>query len=486
MQRTRTKFSKPLLLTILGALSIGVAVSAYTFRPPSGSSNRPEEARSTPPIAKGTSTESGSDGGKLISWYAKAGNHWAIRDSRGDIYLYVNVQSGQADSAQARIPLNVSLVLDRSGSMQGEKINYARRAAKFLVDQLSKDDYLSIVNYDDKVEITSPSQPVRNKEALKHALDRIDDRGATNLSGGMLEGFSQVKSTKKEGYVNRVLLLTDGLANEGIVEPAELKRLVELKYKEEGIALSTFGLGADYNEDLLTMLAETGRANYYFIDSPDKIPQLFARELKGLLSVVAQNMMVQISLPDHLQCEKVYGYPYEVKNGQVEIRFNDINANDERAILLKLRPKTPLQAGIDLNCVLTYTDTKTFAQVKEEKQVNVKLTTDAAVFEKAQDAKVQEMLALFEATEHFDEVLSAVDAGRYQEAKDKGNEALYMLVEKQKEYNSPKLAEQITKMSSYVNSLDSVRRVTERERKMFQKSNKAMNYQVKKQKAAVQ
>ncbi|HEY0608555.1 MAG TPA: VWA domain-containing protein, partial [Chitinophaga sp.] len=362
----------------------------------------------------------------------------------------------------------------------GDKIAYAKRAAKFLVDQLSKDDYLSIVNYDDQVEVTSPSQPVKNKEALKQALDRIGDRGATNLSGGMLEGFSQVKTTRKDGYVNRVLLLTDGLANQGIVDPAALKRLVDKKYQEEGIALSTFGLGADYNEDLLTMLAETGRANYYFIESADKIPQLFAQELKGLLSVVAQNATVQISLPPGMQCEKVYGYPYEVKNGQVQVRFNDINANDEKAILIKLRPNAPLQSGFDLSCVLSYTDAQSFTPVKEESQVHVTLTNDAATYEKAQDAGVQEVLALFEATEHFDEVMMAVDSREYEKAKDKGNQAIIVLKEKQKVYNSPKLQEQITKMSVYVQSLDSVKVATESERKMFQKSNKSMNYEVKK------
>jgi Ca-activated chloride channel family protein len=321
---------------------------------------------------------------------------------------------------------------------------------------------------------------VKNKDALKHALDKIYDRGATNLSGGMLEGFSQVKTTRKDGYLNRVLLLTDGLANQGIVEPAALKRLVEGKYKEEGIALSTFGLGADYNEDLLTMLAETGRANYYFIDSADKIPQLFAKELKGLLNVVAQHAMVQITLPPGMQCEKVYGYPYDVKDGQVQVRFNDINANDEKAILIKLRPLAPLQSGFDLGCVLAYTDAQAFTPVKEEQQVHVKLTSDAAAYQHAQDAKVQELLALFEATEHFDEVMMAVDSREYEKAKDKGRQAIVALKEKQQVYHSPRLEEQITKMSVYVKSLDSVKIATESERKLFQKSNKAMNYEMKK------
>lgn len=422
------------------------------------------------------------DAGKLVNWYAKPGNNWALQNSSGEIYLYINIQSGQPATEHPRVPLNISLVLDRSGSMSGEKIDYAKRAAKFLVDQLSQDDYLSLVNYDDRVEVTSASQPVKNKEALKHAVDMITDRGSTNLSGGMLEGYSQARTTRKDGYVNRVLLLTDGLANEGITEPLELKRLVEKKYKEEGIALSTFGLGADYNEDLLTMLAESGRANYYFIDSADKIPTLFARELKGLLSVVAQNALAQISIPEGMQCEKVYGYPFEIKNGQVQVRFNDIYANDEKAILIKLKSKTPVQAALRFNCTLSYIDAQKFDPVKLEKQVTVKVTDNKALVEKGQDTTVQEMLALFESAEQFDEIMARVDNGDYEAARNSGSAAIAVLKQKEQLYKSPKLKDQVNKMSSYLANIDSVKAMEASERKLFQKSSKSVNYQVKKQK----
>lgn len=422
------------------------------------------------------------DASKLVNWYAKPGNAWVLQNNPGEIYLYINIQSGQPATEQPRVPLNISLVLDRSGSMEGEKIDYARRAAKFLVDQLSQDDYLSLVNYDDRVEVTSPSQPVKNKEALKHAIDKITDRGSTNLSGGMLEGYSQAKQTRKDGYVNRVLLLTDGLANDGITDPLELKRLVEKKYNAEGIALSTFGLGADYNEDLLTMLAESGRANYYFIDSADKIPALFARELKGLLSVVAQNALAQISIPEGMQCEKVYGYPFEVKNGQVQVRFNDIYANDEKAILIRLTSKTPAQKDLRFKCTLSYIDAQKFDPVNLEKQVTIKVTDNKTLIEKGQDSTVQEMLALFESTEQFDEMMARVDKGDYDAARSSGKAAVAVLKQKEQLYKSPKLKEQFNKMSSYLNNIDSVKTMEAGERKLFQKSNKSVNYEVKKQK----
>lgn len=422
------------------------------------------------------------DSTKLINWTVRTGNAYYMRDSGDAIYLYINVVSGDVKQEKPRTPLNVSLVLDRSGSMAGEKMEYARKAARFLVDQLNDKDYLSIVNYDDLVEVTSASQPIKNKEYLRKRIDEITDRGSTNLSGGMLEGYSQVKSTKKEGYVNRVLLLTDGLANTGVVDPQELKRIVQTKYTEEGVALSTFGLGADYNEDLLTLLAETGRANYYFIDSADKIPALFARELKGLLNVVAQNAVVQLELPQGVKCEKVYGYPFEEKDGKVQIRFNDIYAKDEKAILIKLiRPKTAAET-LNFTCKLQYTDANQLKDMKEETPVTIKQTGNAGLYREGEDKLVQEMLALFESTEEFDVIMAKVDNGDYERAKSEAAISLQKLDLKSVHYNSPRLEAQKVKMKEYVQRIDSVQTMQVEDRKMYQKSNKSSNYEVKKQK----
>lgn len=420
------------------------------------------------------------DTSKLINWAIKPGNAWFLRDANHDLYLYVKIVSGEVKQVKPRTPLNVSLVLDRSGSMRGDKIRYARQAAKFLVDQLNKEDYLSIVNYDNEVQVTSGSQPISNKEYLRKKIDEITDRGSTNLSGGMLEGYTQVKSTKKEGYVNRVLLLTDGLANAGITEPEELRRIVEKKYTEEGIALSTFGLGADYNEDLLTMLAETGRANYYFIDSPDKIPALFASELKGLLSVVAQNALVQVDLPYGVICEKVYGYPFEIKNGKLQIRFNDIYAKDEKAILIKLAPSSAVDEQLTFNCRLQYIDAQDLKDVKLQQSVTMKPTNDTERLKEGEDKLVQEMIALFESTEEFDKMMADVDAGNYEVAKQMAAASIQKLEVKSKTYNSAKLQQQTLKMKEYALRIDSVRVMQETDRKIYQKSNKSMNYEVKK------
>lgn len=416
-----------------------------------------------------------------VSWQARPGNiYFNKEDGAGYYYLYINVRGNESASKRKRVPLNISLVLDRSGSMAGSKIAYAKKAAAFVVDQLNNEDIVSVVNYDDRVEVTSSAQPVKNKELLKQRINELFDRGSTNLTGGMLEGYTQVKANRREGYVNRVLLLTDGLANQGITDPAQMKKIVEKKYAEEGIALSTFGLGADYNEDLLTMLAEMGRANYYFIDNPDKIPAVFASELKGLLSVVAQNTWVEVDIPQQLECDKVYGYPFEKNGRKVIVRLNDLFANDEKGILIRCRRNQTVSEPISFNCQLHFTDAVSFNSLAKEKTVVIRPTADHGLLREGEDMMVQEMIALFESTEAFDDVMTKVDAGNYDQAKQVANAALYKLQEKQKTIRSEKLKKQEETLSTYTKRIEEVKTMREEDKKIHQKSNKAVNYGVKK------
>lgn len=414
-----------------------------------------------------------------VSWQALSGNKYYLNSAK-ELYVYIALQGNEGVQKQKRIPLNVSVVLDRSGSMRGDKIAYARKAASFLVNQLTSDDIVSIVNYDDVVEVTAPSAQVKNKEVLQRKIDALTDRGSTNLTGGMLEGFAQVKSTKKDGYVNRVLLLTDGLANVGITEPDQMKKLVDARYTQDGIGLSTFGLGADYNEDLLTMLAEMGRSNYYFIGSPDKIPEIFAKELKGLLSVVAQNAWVQVTVPAGLECTKVYGYPYEVKDNNVIIRFNDVYANDQKGILLKFNVKNEVPASLAFDCKLSYVDAADFKAVVNNKQLAVEKTGEMGRVNEFKNIRVEEMIALYESTEMFDDVLAKVDAGNYEAARVQADKAVIYLKEKQQYIQSDKLKKQEQNLEVYSKEIEKVKVMRSEEKKLYQKSNKSVNYGVKK------
>lgn len=193
--------------------------------------------------------------------------------------------------------LNLSLVIDRSGSMAGAPLHHALKAAESVVDQLEPDDTLSVVVYDDAVDTPVPPQSVTNKAALKTAIGKVRAGGITNLSGGWLKGCDYVKTHLDPQKINRVLLLTDGHANMGIQDPQILTATAGKK-AEEGIITTTLGFAQGFNEDLLIGMARAASGNFYFIQSVDEATEVFGIELDSLRAVVGQNLVVTLELAD--------------------------------------------------------------------------------------------------------------------------------------------------------------------------------------------
>jgi len=213
-------------------------------------------------------------------------------DSPSIVDLLITFQGSESSQQTSlRRPLNLSLVLDRSGSMAGDPLRYAIQAAQNLIDHLTADDFVSVVIYDDTAEVIIPPQLVGDKAALKAKIGKIRARGCTNLSGGWLLGCTQVQANQSPERINRVLLLTDGLANYGIKDPQVLTKTA-LEKAEADIVTTTLGFGNYFNEDLLINMANAARGNFYFIQSPDDASQVFDIEMESLVSVVAQNLRV--------------------------------------------------------------------------------------------------------------------------------------------------------------------------------------------------
>ena len=346
--------------------------------------------------------------------------YWLFGDNKKEFYLYVELQGKKVATQQKKPPLNISLVIDRSGSMEGDKLNYAKKAVDFVIDNVSSEDIISIVQYDDIVEIVSESTRVQQKAILHQKVKQITSRNSTNLSGGMLEGYSQVAKTKQSGFVNRVLLLSDGLANVGVTDPTTLQQMVQKKFREEGIALSTFGVGADFDEKLMTNLSEYGGANYYFIDKPDKIPQIFAKELEGLLAVIAQNTQVKINFPvELLSCQKVYGYPYTLQENSISINFNDVFSGEKKAILAKFEVKKPIESGFVLPVTVSYDDVaEAYSKISHQQKVTVDNTVSTEMHKLGLNHEVVNNIALFQSVEWLDQATDEADKRDFEKAKE--------------------------------------------------------------------
>ncbi len=252
------------------------------------------------------------------------------------LYLLARIKAGPPVGSQQRRPLNIGVVLDRSGSMSGEKLDYVKKAAQFLVQHLGASDRFSLTTYDNVVEVPVNPEPPIYKDTINRAINAITARGTTNLSGGWLQGCQLVQQAITDGQVNRVILLTDGLANQGITEPPRLTALARQK-REEGVTTTCMGVGMDFNEDLLTAMASEGGGAFYFIDNPDQAPQIFAEELSDLLNVVGQNLIITLILAGELRMvRQLNSYPVETRDGKIVFRLGDIFADEVKSLVLEL------------------------------------------------------------------------------------------------------------------------------------------------------
>ena len=194
---------------------------------------------------------------------------------------------------KTRPPLNLALVIDRSGSMDGAPLSQARKAARFLARELSPADRLAIVVFDHEAELLVPSMPVHDPELFVHAINTIRARGMTDLQLGWRTGAMQVAEQLNPQALNRVLLLSDGHTNHGITDAEEVAKQVR-DLSKNGVSTSAFGLGDGFDEDLMAAIASGGDGTLAFIDDPKQLPDLYANELSCLRNTAAQRLSLII------------------------------------------------------------------------------------------------------------------------------------------------------------------------------------------------
>jgi Mg-chelatase subunit ChlD len=245
--------------------------------------------------------------------------------------LQVGFSTALANDRQQLRPINMALVIDKSGSMAAaDKMSRVKNALLKLIDQLRETDVLSIVVFDSEAEVLLPARPLGDREYVKRLIREIEPGSSTNLHAGLMLGYHEAL----KNY--RVLLLTDGIANQGVTNPDEIAQN-SLRFNQRGIDLSTIGVGLDLNKDLLRELAKSGRGLFHFVADAQDIEKVFIKEVQSLVSPVASEPNVEIDYDSDLDLVQVYGYEPRERNGHVSIKLDNMNQGMTQVIMMRFR-----------------------------------------------------------------------------------------------------------------------------------------------------
>ncbi|MCZ6775584.1 MAG: VWA domain-containing protein [Ignavibacteria bacterium] len=342
-------------------------------------------------------------------------NYPYISHRGGTAYLQIAISTSDFRPVHRR-PMNVSVVLDRSGSMADQgKIDYAKSALHNLIDQLRSEDILSIVIYDDAIEVLRPAKRVGNRKKLKRLVDSVYPRGATNLGGGMIEGFQQVERNLDKEYVNRVILLSDGLANRGIINLHRLNRIAS-KNRSKSISLTTMGVGLNYNENLMVGLAESGGGNYYFIESPNSLASIMSEEFNTLSSVLAQNASIELTLGQGVQVMDIIGCEFTTRNNRYVIQVGDLYSNERRELTVEVQIAPGKGSLLVARGTLNFDGGDADVGHVRPFKVSVNYTKNTAVIEKNRDLDAQAKADVAVSTRMVEQAMKALDEGREEDA----------------------------------------------------------------------
>ena len=259
-------------------------------------------------------------------------------------YLLASITAPAAPRRAARLPVNIALILDRSGSMDGEnKFPLAVEAVKQSLRLLTATDRVSIVVFDEQVDVILPSTFVTveaKKQALR-ALQQVAPRGSTDLCSGWMHGSAELSDHLADGTVTRALLLTDGQANHGEVNREVLAHHAA-ELRRRGIVTSAFGVGADFDERLLRDIANEGGGNFYFVQTAAQIPDLVTSELGEALEVVERDAELTITLPRGVDARVLNRFRTRKSHGRtaITVELGDLVSAQELDVVI--RAKFPL------------------------------------------------------------------------------------------------------------------------------------------------
>ena len=351
-----------------------------------------------------------------LTLHAAFDNPRVEQSAPGTRYLELLVKAAKtrATSDKTTLPLNIALVIDCSGSMaQDRRLETVKRAALDILDRLTPQDRFALVTYSAEATVRIPAGSVEDLDRARAIVRSLQPDSTTNLDAGLQAGYREVRKYAQKGKsLNRVFLLSDGLANRGITDPKTLQGAVS-EESSGGISLSTFGVGLDFNEVLMTSLAECGHGRYYFLEQSENIAGTLAGEFQAAREVVARNVRLTLDLDTAVIVEEIFANTFQKEKNRVSIQAGDMSAGESRRVLLRLKvPKMPAAGRHTVGTVkLSCRDGNSTRDWQEEQSLALEYGVFGPQLAETLDKALSERALVFEANQAREEAAKAYDAG---------------------------------------------------------------------------
>jgi len=281
---------------------------------------------------------------ELVTVVAVPSQKFVLHGVASKVNVLFNVHTADFEENESkRPPLNVAIVLDRSGSMSGDKLHFAKEALKKVIQNLRHDDLVHLVAYSTDVSVVFENMSPAFYDSIESKINEIKATNSTNLSGGLEKGVELLKNHKRDGYQARVFLFSDGLANAGITEKPKIFELVQKFLREDHVKIDSFGLGSDFDEALMTNIAEYGAGEFFFIADAKSIPDLVSKALHGLAGMIGSQAVLKIRGQDAACLKRVFGHSNLVDGASL----GDLHKKNVRKILCEVE-LTPKEAKNDV------------------------------------------------------------------------------------------------------------------------------------------
>lgn len=336
----------------------------------------------------------------------------------GRVFLRVGLEGLAPDEEGGRPPANVVLVIDKSGSMQGERIEQAKEAALMAVERLGRDDVLGVVAYSEDAHVLSPASHLRDTAAVRDRIRHLRANGTTALYAGVSQALRELRPFRDPYAVNRIILLSDGMANVGPSSPRDLEDLGR-EAARDGISVTTIGLGLGYNEDLMTRLALASDGNHAFVEHPRDLVEIFNHEFGDVLSAVGGDVEIIIECPDGFQPMRVLGREAKIDGRKVSLKLNQVYGRQEKYLVVELEVNKDRARGEAeaAKVQVNYTDLKSKQRAAVDSRAAIRFSASKAEVDGSVNKDVAAAVTVQVATERNEQAVTLRDSGKTEEAK---------------------------------------------------------------------